>query len=445
MARLMNPNPFNRAARPWRDGRLLAIIAATWILVTGAGCEEISARRSVQEANREFEKGRFSNAAELYEEALGKAPHLDTAHYNAGLTYKKMFRPGVNTPENKQLGETAIAHFAKYLEKFPEDNKIVDIMTSLWVELGDYQSAIGYWERELAKNPKSMEIMSILAGISRQAGDWDKAVEWYRRQVDADPDPRTKAGAYKDIGKLIASRLRGKTHTILGQERLSIADTGIEALQRAAELTPDDAEIQTSLGFLYGQRALAQNSTWAQMIEVASARHHYKQWSALVKKEQEATQGSEGSEPGTPSGGEQKASEDGKGQEASQGQDEGSEGGPETDKEAPEAGGEEASKPEGTVQRSSAAPSSGAQSPRPQGNPPQGAAKDTTESKASQTQQATVPAAEQDAPAATASGQDAPAAAASEQGTPAVHSPGSTGDTQGAAVGDTQGAATPGQ
>lgn len=284
----MNPNPNNRAARPFRHGRFLAVIAAIWVLVGGAGCEEIRARRAVQEANKEFEKGRFSKAAELYEEALRNAPHLDTAHYNAGLTYKKMFRPGVPTPENMQIAKAAAEHFAAYLQKHPEDTKIVDLMTSVWIESGDYQSALNYWERELAKNPKNTEVMAILAGISRQAGDWDKAIEWHRRQVDADADPLAKAGAYKDIGKLIASRLRGKTHKVLGYERLLIADTGIEALQKAAALTPDDAEIQTSLGFLYGQRALAQSATWAQMIEVASARHHYKKWAALNKKEQEA-------------------------------------------------------------------------------------------------------------------------------------------------------------
>lgn len=377
--------------------------------MTGAGCEEISARRAVQEANREFEKGRFSNAAELYEEALRKAPHLDTAHYNAGLTYKKMFRPGVTTPENMQIAKAAAAHFAKYLEKFPEDNKIVDLMTSVWVESGDYQSAMAYWERELAKNPKNMEVMSILAGISRQAGDWDKAVEWYRRQVEADPDPLTKAGAYKDIGKLIASRLRGKTHSVLGQERLTIADTGIEALQHAAELTPDDAEIQTSLGFLYGQRALAQSSTWAQMIEVASARHHYKQWSALVKKEQEATQEAtkvpegSGSEAGEP-----KASEDGKTPEAPQEQGDGTKAGGE---EAPKAG-EEATKPEGAVQGSGTTPSSAAQPSPSQGTPeaaPSAAANNDT--KAPQTQEAAAPAAQGAAAAA-----GSPGAAGSPQG-----------------------------
>lgn len=419
----MNPNPFNRAARPWRDGRLLAIIAATWILVTGAGCDEISARRAVQEANREFERGRFSNAAELYEEALRKAPHLDTAHYNAGLTYKKMFRPGVTTPENMKLAEAAAAHFDKYLEKFPEDNKIVDLMTSVWVESGDYQSAMDYWKRELAKNPKNMEVMSILAGISRQAGDWDKAVEWYRSQVEADPDPMTKAGAYKDIGKLIASRLRGKTHTVLGQERLAIADTGIEALQHAAELTPDDAEIQTSLGFLYGQRALAQSSTWAQMIEVASARHHYKQWSALVKKEQEATQEATKDSDASGAGagaGEQKASGDGKAQEAPQEQGDGSKANgaeaPKAGEEAAPKAGEEATKPAGAVQGSGTTPSSAAQPSPSQGTPQAAEPAAANDNKTPQTQEAAAPAA-QDTPAAAAAG-----------------SPGATGNPQGAAA-----------
>lgn len=267
----------------------MAVIAAIWVVWGGAGCDEISARRSVQEANREYEKGHFEQAASLYEEALGKAPHLDTAHFNAGLTYKKMFRPGVKTPENMAIAKSSAEHFAKYLEKFPDDAKIVDMMTSVWLESGDYESALNYWERELAKTPKNTEIIGILAGINRQAGDFDKAIEWHRRQIEIESDPRAKAGGYKDIGKLIASRLpHAKAHEIIGHERLKLVDTGIAALQKAAELDPEDPDVQTSLGFLYGQRALAHGATWAQMIEVASARHHYKKWSALTKKAREA-------------------------------------------------------------------------------------------------------------------------------------------------------------
>lgn len=293
---------------------MIAVALLCWL---GAGCEEISARRAIQEGNKQYEKGNFEKAAELFEEALAKAPHLDTAHYNAGLTYKKVFRPGVDEPENLALAKKAADHILAYLETNPTDRDMVTLLTRVWNEAGDYDSALAYWERELNKEPGNTEVISILAGINRQAGNWDKAIEWNLRQVEIEIDPLAKAGAYKAIGSLMISRLRGRQHEILGAERLKLADTGIGALQKAAALAPDDADVQTALGFLYGERALAQTTTWAQIVEVAAARHHYKRWVELNKKAQEQqSAGSDGADP-------DKGAGDQPGAEAEGGQEEG--------------------------------------------------------------------------------------------------------------------------
>lgn len=282
----MSSNPNYQVTRHPRFGRVLLVVAALLLTVLGTGCEEISARREIQEGNKQFEKGKYEQAAQLFEDALTKAPHLDTAHYNAALTYKKMFRAGIDTPENQAYADKASAHFQAYLKTNPTDRDIVTLLTRLWNDSGDYDSSIQYWERELAKEPNNTEIIGILAGINRQAQRWDKAIEWNMRQVEIETEPEAKAGAYKAVAGLMVSRLRSRQHQIVGEERLRIADTGIAALQKAAELAPEDPDVQTALGFLYGERSLGQWASWAQIVEVAAARHHYKRWSALNKAQQ---------------------------------------------------------------------------------------------------------------------------------------------------------------
>lgn len=287
----MSSNP-NQQVTLLRSRSRIFLTVALWLGLGlgGTGCQEISARRAVQEGNKAYEKGNFEEAAKMYEEALQKAPHLDTAHYNAGLTYKKMFKPGFDDPANVALAKKAAEHFDAYLEFDPKNRDIVTLMTRVWMDAGDYEGALGYWQRELDKDPKNIEIIGIMANINRQAGNFDKAMEWNLRQVELETDPHAKAGAYKAIGSLMVSRLRGRTHAILGYERLKIADTGIGMLQKAAALSPEDPDVQTALGFLYGERALAQSTTWAQIAEVAAARHHYKRWAELNKKAQQATE-----------------------------------------------------------------------------------------------------------------------------------------------------------
>jgi tetratricopeptide (TPR) repeat protein len=296
----MSSNPNQQVTSRWCRSRILLVLTVIWLSIGGTACQEISARRAVQEGTKEYEKGNFKKAADLFEEALRiPGSHADVAHYNAALTYKKMFRAGDPEPANLALAKKAADHFLAYLKVHPTEQEIVNVLTRVWNDAGDYDSALSYWERELLKDPQNTEVIGILAGINRQAGNFEKAKEWHLRQVELETDPQAKAGAYKAIGSLMVSRLKGRAHEIIGLERLKLADEGIEVLQKAAELAPEDADVQTALGFLYGERALGQSTTWAQIAEVAAARHHYKRWAELNKK---ATQ--EQADPASPAPGE---------------------------------------------------------------------------------------------------------------------------------------------
>ncbi len=284
VTRPMSSNPNQQVTPRWCRSRILLVLTVIWLSVGGTACQEISARRAVQEGNKEYEKGNFKKAAELFEEALQLGPHLDTARFNAGLTYKKMFRAGDTEPANLALAKKAADHFLAYQKNHPTENELSTLLTNLWKDAGDYESALAYWERELLKEPENTELIGILAGLNRQAGNLEKAQEWYMRQAELETDPLAKAGAYKAIGSLLESRLRGRQHEITGVERLKIADAGIVAMQMAAELAPEDPEIHNALGALYNARTFAQPTTWAQVVEMTDRQHHWKRSVELNKK-----------------------------------------------------------------------------------------------------------------------------------------------------------------
>lgn len=278
----MRSNPVPDAAPTRARCRLIATILIACSLVGGAaGCEELDARRKIQEAGKLYEKGRFDEAGALYEQALQLAPDLEIAHYNAGLTYLKLFRPGLETPENLGYADKAAFHMGKYLELDPNDNTVVGLLTQLWLEAGRNEQAIQYWERELVKSPKNVEVMQILSGIYRQANQWKKSVEMYYQIADVEIQPAAKAGAYKDIARLASSKLFSRTQR--GMDVLEIADIGIAALQKAEPLVPDDPETQTYLGVMYMLRSEAHQAAWAQAIDKSSERYHRQRAGALRK------------------------------------------------------------------------------------------------------------------------------------------------------------------
>lgn len=296
----MNFDPVRHTSPPVRLVRLsVAVLTACVVLASASGCDELDARRKIQEAGKLYQKGRFSESAELYEQVLARFQTGDVAevaHYNAGITYSKMFRPGVDTPDNLKIAEATARHFAAYLDNHPDDRVIVGMMTQVWMDSGQYQSALAYWEREHAKNPRDAEVIGILAGIHRQAGNWEKAVEWHYKEAEVLDSPAAKANSYANVGKIASNKLFNR-NDVVWFDRLKVADVGIAALQKAEELTPSDPDIQTYLGIIYSLRAEAHQAAWAQLIDKSHGRYHHSRSAALKRAQEGHSPNAPGDQP----------------------------------------------------------------------------------------------------------------------------------------------------
>jgi tetratricopeptide (TPR) repeat protein len=290
------PRLMSRIPTPWRvrTARICIGIAAALVLLSNTGCEELSARRQIQKANKLYAQGKFSKSVEEYEAALGKAD-LPIGHHNAGLAYLKLFKAGIETPQNLGYAAKATEHFQTYLRAFPDDARVIGLMTQVWLDSGQYDSALAYWEQELAESPKNTEILSYLASINRQAGNWEKAVEWHYEQHEAEPGEDGKAGALVDIAKLIWHKLQDKDG-LTGLERIRVADIGIGALQQAAELKPDDIDVHRYLASMFQLRAMGHGAAWAQAVDRASSQIHQGKVIELSKQHEQPAPAGDGTD-----------------------------------------------------------------------------------------------------------------------------------------------------
>ncbi|MGE3546301.1 MAG: hypothetical protein AB7L28_20410, partial [Kofleriaceae bacterium] len=91
-------------SRPSDGARFATIIVIVVLCIVGglAGLyfvyrDQLEAREQVRAANQLYTDTKFIEAAATYERAL---PHVDdpTVHFNLGLAYAKVFKPGVDTP-----------------------------------------------------------------------------------------------------------------------------------------------------------------------------------------------------------------------------------------------------------------------------------------------------------------------------------------------------------
>ena len=251
-----------------RSGTLL-VIAALLVL---SGCDEFNARRKINDANNLFKSGKFEEAIKLYESALGDKD-IDVGHFNLGVCYVKLFIPGGTSPQNKEFATKAAQHLSKWLANHPKDNDARNLMTKVWVDSGDFETAIKYWEAEHKTDPKNRDVMNQLARINHKAGRFDETVKWIVMDAEASPNAEGKVKAYLSVGDTVWAKLSNK-EKVLGEERIRVADIGIAALQAAQAVDANNADVQARMAAIYNFRSLAHGVAWAAAIDKATAQNH---------------------------------------------------------------------------------------------------------------------------------------------------------------------------
>src|SRR6478609_1683955 len=106
---LMHPTHLCIVARPMSRtaGRAMRIVTVVMLVASLFGCEQLDGRNRNRKGNNLFREMRFADAAGEYEKAL-KEVDDPTIHYNLGLAYSKVFKPGFEgSVEIEQQGTPA--------------------------------------------------------------------------------------------------------------------------------------------------------------------------------------------------------------------------------------------------------------------------------------------------------------------------------------------------
>lgn len=250
------------------------------------GCEEVNARRAIQEGNKLYYAGKYEQAIEVYDRALKVHPELAVGWFNKGLAHLALFAPGGQSEDNEKHTDGAIESFTRYLAAIPtEDPQARDYLLSTYIDSGRYEGALQYFEGKLKVNPGDVQAVAQLALINTQAGRFDEANRWHRKRVDVETTAGAKADAWYSIGVLNWRRLHYGAQ-IVGAERARLADEGLAALRQADQLRRDHQPTITYVNLLYRERALAHDAFCARIVDLANAQVYYKRAVAMAKAAQ---------------------------------------------------------------------------------------------------------------------------------------------------------------
>lgn len=328
-----------------RAGRPLAI-AALLVVVATSGCEQLAGRSENRKGNEAFREMRFAAAVAHYERAIRRVDD-PIIHYNLALAYSKVFKPGgqgnividrtdaatgvcrelpsivavskrvcvkpgdlqftscddrrpcgsgfrceateLCAVDNKKLADLAATHFTAWLASNPKDAETRAMMTQVWIDSAQYPKAIAYWEQLNMATPNDPTIMGNLAGIYLKANDWRRSIEWYSRVARSSKEESAQVAAYQFIGNVAWAKLNSRT--LPSEQSVELADLGIGALQKAAELQPENPKLFTLMASIYYFRALQHGASWAAAIDRATAADLQRVAHGLRQKTQDASKG----------------------------------------------------------------------------------------------------------------------------------------------------------
>ena len=235
-------------SRKWINGLLLAALFVA-VAFAAPACKKLSysglvANYHFAKANRLFTERKYRSAIDEYEAALKANPTLVQAYRFLGESYKGLYKPGDDSPENKEKETRALAALSKALEIEPTNKELIFSLGDMYDKLRKFDEAEKLYLRIIELEPGNMGNYYVVAEFyKRYASEMPevakKAESMYLRRIEADPE-NPEAYAYAATYYEQAS---GEPEAVLN----SFTKAG-DYWQKRIQLQPDSAEAWLALG-----------------------------------------------------------------------------------------------------------------------------------------------------------------------------------------------------
>ncbi len=237
-----------------RRHRQRAAAAAFLLLALAslAGCDKIKSKQAIKRGNEFLKAAQYQAALAEYEEALRLDPKETKLHKHIGIAYMGMYQPGSKHPKDLEYAQKAIDNLKQYVQAYPQDNKALEYLVSMYLNTERFDDAIAFYQNELLKrNPSDAKAMQSLAMLYFKKGDFDNGVTWLRKRLEIE-------GNNPEVYYLIGVQAWDRSYHYPDLDpafRAKIVDEGLQSLNKAVELKPDYFDAVSYINLLYREKA----------------------------------------------------------------------------------------------------------------------------------------------------------------------------------------------
>lgn len=216
--------------------------AATTLLLIVAlalgGCDKFKAREHFHRANNYYQEESYESALHDYQRGLEDDPSATQVWRSVGFSALALYRPGDESPRNKEYAEVAIDAFRKYLSDYPGDQKVREYLQSTLMASGRQEEAIAMLQEDAAKHPDDMKYQSSVIAAMAEAGMLERAMQQADKVGAKDPQ------LYHTIGVTAWSKSYRNPPADVIKHREMI-DLGIRALEKTLQLQGNKPSMET--------------------------------------------------------------------------------------------------------------------------------------------------------------------------------------------------------
>jgi len=231
------------------NGLFLAVIVLA-VVFSFAACDtlsvsKLSANYHFAKANRFFTENQYRKAITEYELTLKNNPKMVQAYRFLGESYKQLYKPGIDNPENNEKKTKALDALSRAYQIEPNNKDIIYSLGDMYDKLKSFNQAEKLYLRIIELEPTNMSNYYVVAEFyKRYAADNKdvarKAEAMYLRRIETDPE-NPQGYAY------MAAYLESLSSTD-AVKQLSLYDEGLVYRERIITLQPNSAEAYVAKG-----------------------------------------------------------------------------------------------------------------------------------------------------------------------------------------------------
>lgn len=252
------------------------------LLLPTVGCNKIRARTELKSGNALYANEQYKGALAQFQKGLELDPDATFAWRSVGLSALALYRPGDSSRQNVQYAKTATEAFEKYLEDYPDDEKVREYLLSTYVNSKMYDEALAYLDERAKANPNDPQILNSKVRILIQSGRFQDA----ERLAAQYTGPNRHEILYS-IGAGAWDKVYNDPE-LTHEQRVALVDTGIEALDRSVKAKPDYFEANVYYNLILREKAKLETDANKRAEYLALADEWHAKATELGKKRMEA-------------------------------------------------------------------------------------------------------------------------------------------------------------